>query len=246
MQSGINLISLSSVDSTNNYARGLLMKGDVPPRTVVSAAFQTGGRGQSGNMWESEPDSNLLVSMILYPESIRPEEQFSISMVVSSGVMNMLSRYISGVKIKWPNDLYAGNDKIAGILIENAIAGESIVHSIAGIGINVNQKRFLSDAPNPVSLSILTGKEYNTGELLDELIESVTSCYNTAIRGGREDLIKQYHSSLWRMNEWHYFRTKEGTFKGMIVGTDRLGCLMVRDENGVTFNYAFKEIEYQI
>ena len=244
MQVQNNIIYLESVDSTNNYAKNLINDGEVPEGTVISAGFQTVGRGQLHNKWESEPNNNLLVSIILYPSEIRPEEQFVLSMAVSLAIKDLLEKYISGVKIKWPNDLYSGNDKIAGILIENAIAGNEIVHTIAGIGLNINQEHFLSDAPNPVSLKLITGIEYKTSEVLHQLISCLNDRYAAVLAGERKGLEKDYHSSMWRLGEWHKFRTNMETFTGQITGTDKSGCLLVRNENGITRNYAFKEIEY--
>lgn len=239
-----NIIYLESVDSTNNYARNLLNQGKVPEGTVIWAGYQTVGRGQLHNKWESEPNSNLLVSIILHPSEIRPEEQFILSMAVSLAIKDLLDKYITGVKIKWPNDIYSGNDKIAGILIENAIAGNEILYTIAGIGLNVNQENFLSNAPNPVSLKILTREEYKTDELLNRLVVCLNDRYGTAKAVGRNGLDKDYHSSLWRLGEWHKFRSDNEVFSGQICGTDKQGCLLVRDENGVIANYAFKKIEY--
>jgi BirA family transcriptional regulator, biotin operon repressor / biotin---[acetyl-CoA-carboxylase] ligase len=239
-----NIIYLKSVDSTNNYARNLLNRGEVPEGTVICAGYQTGGRGQSNNSWESESDSNLLVSMIFFPLMIRPEDQFVISMAVSLGLKDLLDNYTEGIKIKWPNDIYSGSDKIAGILIENAIAGNKIIHTIAGIGLNVNQERFLSDAPNPVSLKQATGKLYETRFLLEQLISSVQNRYIAVTTNGRKAVAGEYHNSMWRLGEWHTFRADSGIFPGQITGTDDRGCLLVRHRSGVIKNYAFKEIEY--
>jgi BirA family biotin operon repressor/biotin-[acetyl-CoA-carboxylase] ligase len=238
------IIWLSTVGSTNSYAAQLLRDGDVTEATVVSALFQSEGRGQSKNRWESEYGSNLLFSMILYPSLIRPEDQFSISIAVSLGIRDTLSGYIDSIRIKWPNDLYAGNDKIAGILIESAISGETILHTIAGIGINVNQRKFTSDAPNPISMKMITGKEWDTAALLDELRESIIRRYRELLRGGREVMDGDYQRSLWRLGEWHSYRSGTTAFTGMITGTTRSGCLMIRDESGTIKEFSFREIEY--
>jgi len=244
MQNQSNIITLDSVDSTNNYARDLLNLGDVPEGTVISARYQTGGRGQSDNRWESEPGSNLLVSLIFYPKSVRPEDQFVLSMAVSLGLKDLLNEYTDGIKIKWPNDIYSGSDKIAGILIENAIAGDEIVHSIAGIGLNVNQTDFMSDAPNPVSLRMITGKEYSTDLLLERLISCVNERYASVSAMGRKAVAGEYHNALWHLGEWHSFRADEEIFSGQITGTDDRGCLLVRHRSGIVRDYPFRAIEY--
>jgi len=239
-----NIINLKSVDSTNNYARNLLSQGKVPEGTVICAGYQTGGRGQSNNSWESESGSNLLVSMILFPKMIRPEDQFVLSMAVSLGIKDLLKKYTAGIKIKWPNDVYSGSDKIAGILIENAIAGNEILHTIAGIGLNVNQETFLSDAPNPVSLRMITGKLYDPELLRNQLIFCLHKRYIAVAASGREAVADEYHNSLWRLGEWHSFRADSDIFTGQITGTDDRGCLLVRHRSGIIKDYSFKEIEY--
>jgi BirA family transcriptional regulator, biotin operon repressor / biotin---[acetyl-CoA-carboxylase] ligase len=238
------ILCLATVGSTNSYAAQLLREGDVAEGTVVSALYQSEGRGQSKNRWESEHGSNLLFSMILLPDRIRPEDQFSISIAVSLGIKDLLSRYIDSVKIKWPNDIYAGNDKIAGILIESAISGETIMHTVAGVGLNVNQEKFVSGAPNPVSMKMITGKEWDTASLLTELTASINHRYKALLSGGRESNDSEYQRSLWRLGELHRFRSGTREFTGMITGTSRIGCLIIEDETGRTEEFAFREIEY--
>lgn len=238
------IVSLSTVGSTNSYAARLLREGDVAEGTVVTALFQSEGRGQSKNRWESEYGSNLLFSIVLFPTTIKPEDQFSISIAVSLGIKDSLTRYLDSVKIKWPNDIYAGNDKIAGILIESAISGETIIHSIAGVGLNVNQQKFISDAPNPISMKMITGKEMDTAVVLDDLRESIDRRYKKLLKEGREVMDGDYQRSLWRLGEWHRFRSGTTEFTGMITGTNRSGCLMIRDESGKIREFAFREIEY--
>jgi BirA family transcriptional regulator, biotin operon repressor / biotin---[acetyl-CoA-carboxylase] ligase len=238
------IIWLSTVGSTNSYAASLIREGVVAEGTVVSALFQSEGRGQSKNRWESEYGRNLLLSIVLFPTAVRPEDQFSVSIAVSLGIKDTLTRYIDSVKIKWPNDIYAGNDKIAGILIESAISGETILHTIVGVGLNVNQEKFISDAPNPISMKMITGKEFDTAVVLEELRGCIEHRYKELIRGGREVMDGDYQRSLWRLGEWHRFRRGTSEFTGMITGTSRSGCLMVRDESGTIREFAFREIEY--
>ena len=126
--------------STNDQAFMLLKTINPVEGTVIYADFQKAGRGQKDNKWESEKGKNLLLSIILYPTSIRPEDQFYLSMAVSLGICDFIDSFFPGSKIKWPNDIYINDDKIAGILIENSVMGETIESTIAGIGININQK----------------------------------------------------------------------------------------------------------
>ncbi|MFO7575845.1 MAG: biotin--[acetyl-CoA-carboxylase] ligase [Bacteroidales bacterium] len=244
MKIGSVMIHTDITVSTNNYAAILLQEDRVVEGTVISTGFQTGGRGQAGNNWESENNKNLLFSIILYPERIPPGDQFLISKAVSLGISGFLMRYISDISIKWPNDIYAGNDKIAGILIENAIAGSRMVHSIAGTGLNVNQTIFTSNAPNPVSMKLITGMEYDTSLLLRELLDSIDSFYQRILKYEKDSLENEYHNLLFRKGEWHLYRAGGGWFRGMIIGTDSSGCLLVQDESGRETAYMFKEIEY--
>src|SRR5680860_150521 len=156
----LNIIVLKDVESTNNYANQLILS-NAEEGTVVLAQFQKKGRGQQGNQWESQSGKNLLASIILYPKFLKAGNQFLISKMVSLGLVEYLRHEVRDVSIKWPNDIYIGNKKIAGILIENAIKGRNLFSTVIGVGLNLNQKNFLSDAPNPVSLYQLTGKEYN-------------------------------------------------------------------------------------
>ncbi|MCX6329107.1 MAG: biotin--[acetyl-CoA-carboxylase] ligase, partial [Bacteroidia bacterium] len=150
-----------NLSSTNDQA-SLLLKTESPPEgTVIYTDSQSAGRGQKDNKWESDEGKNLLISIILYPKSIAPENQFYISMAVSLGICDFIDSFFPGSKIKWPNDIYIKNDKIAGILIENSILGETIENSVAGIGININQEKFSDVVPNPVSIKMVTGNEYD-------------------------------------------------------------------------------------
>ncbi len=162
---GSKLFLFESLPSTNSYAAFLLKNEVIPEGAIVSAEYQTTGRGQGSNIWESENGKNLLISIILYPSIIYPASQFLISMALSLGICDFLKRFIPDCSIKWPNDIYVNDDKIAGILIENSIMGDKIESTIAGIGLNINQEKFLSDAPNPVSLSLITGKKYDLNSL---------------------------------------------------------------------------------
>ena len=232
------------VSSTNALA-SVILRGEKPAEgTVITAAFQEEGRGQKGNSWESEPGKNLLMSLILYPVMVRPEEQFVISQMVSLAVYDLVRNETPDAKIKWPNDIYVSDDKIAGILIENGIMGETLNSSIAGIGLNVNQKLFRSNAPNPVSLAQITGRKYDLSLITGEIIRLLDLRYAMVISGDKNELTEEYHNALYRRHEWHLFADSEGEFRGMIEGVISDGRLLVKKENGDVRAYAFKEIDY--
>jgi BirA family biotin operon repressor/biotin-[acetyl-CoA-carboxylase] ligase len=241
---GSVMIHCEKVSSTNDLA-SVMLRGEKPVEgTVITAAFQEGGRGQKGNSWESEPDKNLLMSVILYPFMIRPEEQFVISQMVSLAVYDLVRAETPHVKIKWPNDIYVRDDKIAGILIEHSIMGKVISNTVAGIGLNVNQTEFGSTLPNPVSLAQVTGREYDLSAVTRELIRLLDIRYAGVISGRTDELADAYHKSLYRCGEWHRYADRNGEFGGMIEGIGQGGMLMVRREKGVVTGYAFREIDY--
>jgi BirA family biotin operon repressor/biotin-[acetyl-CoA-carboxylase] ligase len=232
------------VSSTNALASVMLRDEKPAEGTVITAAFQEDGRGQKGNNWESDPGKNLLMSIILYPVMIRPGDQFIISQMVSLAVYDLVRAETSDVRIKWPNDIYVGDDKIAGILIENSILGNTISSSVAGIGLNVNQTHFRSNAANPVSLAQITGRKHDLTLITGNLIRLLDMRYAMIRRGAADELSDAYHSALYRCGEWHRYADSEGEFPGMIVSVGADGLLMVRKENGAVRGYAFKEIDY--
>lgn len=243
---GSEIIRHEKVSSTNSLAAELIRCGRQPEGTIVKASWQGSGRGQQGNKWESEPGKNLLISIILYPEMIKAEEQFYICRTISLGVYDTLNRKTRDVSIKWPNDIYVKNDKIAGILIENSIMGNSISSSIAGIGINVNQEHFFGDAPNPVSLKMITGTEYDPELLLKELCEDIDLRYNMLRQGHWKKLSSDYLNAMFRFGVWNNFSDNEGEFGGMIEDVRPSGMLVVRKKDGMRKEYAFKEIRFII
>jgi BirA family transcriptional regulator, biotin operon repressor / biotin---[acetyl-CoA-carboxylase] ligase len=241
---GSNIISYDILPSTNTKASDLLKTEEVPEGTIVMATFQSAGRGRTGNYWESEKGKNLLISIILYPSMIEPENQFLISMTVTLGINDYLGRYISGCKIKWPNDIYVNNDKIAGILIENSIMDNSIMNSIAGIGLNINQQDFLSDAPNPVSLCLVTGKEHDLSSCLSELTGALDIRYHQLITGEYYELRRDYNSQLYRLEEWCNYQDSAGRFKGRILSVKDDGGVLIKHSDKTIREYSFKEVDF--
>ena len=183
----------------------------------------------------------MLISIILYPTMINPADQFQLSMVISLGICDFLHRYTGSISIKWPNDIYVNDDKIAGILIENSIMGDSIEHTIAGIGININQVMFISNAPNPVSLAILTGNQYDLRECLGQLTSDLDKRYKYLISGDSDRIKSDYISRLYRYNQWSRFRDTEGIFEGRISDVSGTGRLQVELKNGKLNEYSFRE-----
>lgn len=237
-------VTLAEVGSTNSW---MASEGaSLPHGAVVVAESQTAGRGQRGNTWEAEPGKNLTFSMMLRPEGVDAAGQFGISEAVALGVAEVLSRHMPGVEVavKWPNDIYAADRKICGILIENSLSGRRIERSIAGIGINVNQAEFRSDAPNPVSMFQLTGRETPLGPLLDEVRAEIL-----ALVEHPDSLSEAYHARLWRREGLHPFvdHTRGSMpVSASIVSVAPTGHITLREASGEERTYAFKEISFVI
>lgn len=241
---GSSVTRYEEVASTNTVAAALLRESEPPEGTVITASYQESGRGQAGNRWESEPCSNLLMSVILYPVMIKPAEQFVISQMVSLAVHDLVALHTTEARIKWPNDIYVRDDKIAGILIENTIMGDTLGSTVAGIGLNVNQTIFRSGAPNPVSLALITGTSHDLQAVTGKLISLLDSRYGMIIRGETGALARDYHEVLYRSGEWHRYTDDDGEFEGMIERVRPDGMLEVIRKEGKRVMYAFKEIDY--
>ncbi len=234
---------LHEVGSTSSYLRA--ERPDAPHGTVVSAHTQTAGRGQRGNSWEAEPGMNLTFSVMLRPDGVEARAQYSLSEAVATAIATALRRHLPDPKrltIKWPNDIYYDDSKIAGILIENSLAGSHISKAIAGIGINVNQTRFLSDAPNPISLKQITGLSYDTGALLEEIAAAVIAAVDS-LPAEAPELHELYLSMLWRRAGAHPYREPGGDpFMAEITAIAPTGHLTLRRPDGTEKTYAFKEV----
>lgn len=235
---------VDEIDSTNNYMKSLLLKQKVKEGTIVSADFQTGGRGQRGNGWMSEDGKNLLFSIVLYPHAVKANEQFLISQVVSLAVADFLRKYTDGITIKWPNDIYWREKKICGILIENAIEGDEIKESVCGIGINLNQESFDSSLPNPVSLKQITGEYYKKSIMLGEVRELLFSYYEQLGRGEMQIIAENYRDSLFRKTGYHLFNDNANDFIARIKDVASDGTLVLLTKSGDERRFAFKEVKY--
>ena len=228
--------------STNDDARDeKYHEGD-----VVWADYQTAGRGQRGHEWHSRKGENLTFSVVLEPTFVPIAEQFSVSEVVALSLVDMLSEYGIGARIKWTNDIYVGDRKLVGILIEHSLSSTTLRRTIVGIGINVNQTEFDPSIPNPVSMAQLLGKELNAEEVLKCFLKHLQRNYE-ALREMQNLLHQRYNSLLYRLNEWHTYALPSGErFSAKILGTAPSGALRLEDEKGQTKDYLFKEVEFII
>lgn len=217
-----------------------------PEGTVVITDYQTAGRGQKGNSWESERGKNLTFSILLHPNHIPPGKQFILSQLISIAIVGVLKKYDRHFTIKWPNDIYWKEKKIAGMLIEVDLTGSSLSNAIIGIGININQRHFKSDAPNPVSLTQITGKEHNLSELLEKILDRIVDEYNKYTPDNEEEIRQKYMALLFRNKGVYPYLYGEEIFNASIEGIEPNGQLILKKENGSIHTFAFKEISFVI
>ncbi|MFA8434455.1 MAG: biotin--[acetyl-CoA-carboxylase] ligase [Marinifilaceae bacterium] len=239
-----NIIRKNELDSTNNHALKLIQEASPSHGTVVLTVNQTKGRGQRKNYWESEGGKNLTISLILRPEFLPIHLQFGISKVISLGVADFLGRYTDNISIKWPNDIYVGEKKIAGILIEHSIMGSILSTSVCGIGLNINQREFLSDAPNPVSLALLCDKEFDLEECLTQLLEAIETRYQQLEEGQPELLDQEYLKILYRKEGYYPYEDANGRFEARIAGISPIGQFVLETREGDERTYNFKEVKF--
>lgn len=237
-------IAYDELDSTNTYLREAKQKEELPEFTYVTAKFQRAGKGQRGNTWESAPNANLMFSVLLRPDSLPMKQHFILSELVSLALLKTLSKYSSHFSIKWPNDMYWKDYKIAGILIENDIEGTSIKESVIGIGLNVNQKSFISDAPNPISLFQILRKELIITDLLHEFHAHLIEEYRKLETGRLSEIATEYQASLYRRDDYYTYFDKDGEFEAQIHRVADDGTLYLVDEKGKLRKYMFKEVKY--
>jgi BirA family biotin operon repressor/biotin-[acetyl-CoA-carboxylase] ligase len=241
---GKNLIELNSVDSTNAYTSKLVSEKAVPEGTAIRADFQSLGKGYAGNSWQSEPGKNLLLSIIFYPSFLSPRHQFFLNQLSSLAAANTVEFFLPGdrVKIKWPNDIFAGDKKIGGILIENSIQGQSIVHSIIGIGLNINQQKFEPSLSRATSFLNIAWREFSLAEVMHELFSQLEKRY-LQLRQQRIDVLqKDYMKKLFRVEEPSWFASGGKRFRGKIAGITGEGKLII-ETSGKHEVFGFKEVE---
>ncbi|KAA3436534.1 biotin--[acetyl-CoA-carboxylase] ligase [Rufibacter hautae] len=230
--------------STNTEAHLLLNKNGATDGCVIVAGAQTSGRGQRGNTWDVEPDKNLTLSVILKPTFLEAQHQFSLNIAVSLAALDLLREYVpQGVTLKWPNDLYYKDQKSGGILIENAVSGRFLQHSVIGIGINVNQVSFVH--ARATSLALLIGEQLPLPKVISKLLENLERRYLALRSGAAEAQKREYLQHLYRYQEWHSFEVEGQVTPGQITGVDAAGRLAVLMEQKLQF-FQFQEIKFVI
>jgi len=236
-----NTFYTKQTHSTNVLLWEMIREKSLPEGFVVQTDFQTAGKGQVGNSWESEAGRNLLFSMVLYPQRVTVDNQFLLSQLVSLGIKEALDEYTDGITVKWPNDIYWNDKKLVGILIENSLQGTKIKSSVIGIGLNVNQKVFVSNAPNPVSLLQITGRRQNRKLLLTKICQNIQKLYTelsvTKIRA-------EYAEALYRKEGFYAYRANDETFQAKIISVHPDGQLELETKAGERKGFYFKEVSF--
>ena len=241
-------IHLPETESTNKYAReDVAWQGAA---MLITADYQTSGRGQRGNAWESEARKNLLFTLALPTHSIKASEQFALCELISVAICDVLAQYTTDIRIKWPNDIYYKDKKLCGILIEHDLEGTLLSRSLIGVGLNVNQAEFVSDAPNPISLSQILGHEIERKALLDAIITRILELYeqHTSLTPtlSRETLHEHYLNLLYHRDIPAEFRDAQGVFTATLRTVEPNGRLRLEDTQGCVRSYLFKEVGYII
>lgn len=239
---GQSLVFMPECHSTNDEASRLIQGGNVMEGTTVVTHHQTAGRGQRGNTWISEKGKNLTFSIVLKPAVLPVKDQFYLNMAVALGVYDYLHEILKDrVKIKWPNDILINSKKVCGILIENQVSGQQIQHSIVGVGLNVNQEKFSLE--NATSLRVLSGKEFQLEEVMEDVLEKIESRYLLVREQLLDTISITFTEVMYWLGEQHVFSTQGLEFTGMIIGVDEIGRLKIQTSEGLR-TFGVKEVEF--
>ena len=247
---GRNIIELDHVDSTNSYANERLKKEILPEGTIIWTKNQTNGRGQRTNAWESEPFKNLTFSLILCPSFITVQQQFYLSKVISLALADFVAAILQEksdapqIKIKWPNDIYIGDKKVAGILIENSIRNNQLVNSVVGIGLNINQEKFNKSLPKATALKLHHSTELDLNTCLGQLCSFLEARYLQLKANKQQCIDEDYLEKMYLLNEWSSFKTSEQIIRAKIIGVSAEGKLQVELEKKQSRAFDFKEIVF--
>ena len=235
----MKITHFKTLESTNQYLQNLLNEGIDIVDNIVVTDYQTSGKGQGKNVWESEDGKNLLFSIALDMSFLKAENQFILTQIVSVTMINVLKKYLpeESLFIKWPNDIYFNDKKIAGILIKNEIKGMIMGTSIIGIGLNVNQTSFDENLPNPISMKMITGNDYDLDELLSAISYQLSA-------NSQQPTANSYIKHLYRYKQWAFYKHEGSVKEMMIVGYDQFGRLILKEKNDREVVCDLKEIAF--
>ncbi|MBE0662747.1 MAG: biotin--[acetyl-CoA-carboxylase] ligase [Bacteroidales bacterium] len=248
MKIGSPIIHVQSVSSTNTHAAEVISRNEAVNGMVINALEQTEGKGQNQNRWESRAGENLTFSIVVQPTGLPSSKQFLLNKMASLALKDFVQAHLtdSDIRIKWPNDIYCNNRKIAGILINNTILGEKITWTILGVGINVNQTVFLSDAPNPVSLKMISGIHYDLELCLKMLCHYIEIRFKQLLEKKYTKIDQDYIGSLYRFGMLSDFVYKGQAIKAKITGIGEFGHLELETLQGRKLSCDLNEVKHVI
>ncbi len=239
----MDLYIYEETTSTNDLARSKTFQhGD-----AIWAYHQSAGRGQRGNKWVGGEGENITFSVVLEPTFLAASDQFFISQITALALMEAMAEFGIESKIKWTNDIYVDDYKLAGILIENGLSNGFVDRSIVGIGLNVNQLAFDPAIPNPTSMALLKRRRFPLEQVLQSIRRRLVEWCEVLRDGDRERIESLYHSSLYRCGEQHQYKLANGTIiEATIEGVEAHGELRLRHSDGTRRGYLFREVEFII
>lgn len=229
----IKWIRHDNLASTNLHMQKILKQKKVEEGLVVMADYQDAGKGQGANSWHSRKGENLLMSLLLFPAFLSASRQFHLSRLVSVAICEALESQGAHAMIKWPNDILCSRGKIAGILLEHGISGQSISHTISGIGLNLNQSEFPGFPQPASSLFLETGRKIPPKKFAEILVEKIRIGYQELSDGEEAELEKRYLDRLFRLGEASGFEAGAASFTGIVRGVNNLGELLVEWEGEI-------------
>lgn len=243
----MKILHFDEINSTNVFLYDKISENNDISDMVVVADYQTAGRGMDKNRWESEAGMNLLFSIALNVNFLEAENQFKISQAVSVAIAETLSQFVDNKQlfIKWPNDIYFGDKKLAGMLIQNTIEGRMMGVSIIGIGLNVNQMEFSKDIPNPISLKMISGRDFELDNLLNLLIFNIkTKVESLRYKENQNEINEKYVSRSYRFGIWSDYFYQNRVKSMIIIGFDKYGRLLLHDKEGAEIVCDVKELQF--
>ncbi|WP_425390402.1 biotin--[acetyl-CoA-carboxylase] ligase [Ekhidna sp.] len=239
---GKKVVFLPQCHSTNDELTSLSKNNKEPEGIVLYTNNQIKGKGQRGNLWIAEPGKNVLMSVLLKPTFLDPQNQYYLNLITGLAIIDALKNHVShNLVLKWPNDVYVNEKKIAGILIESNIRGSVLESSVVGVGLNVNQGGF--NFPKATSLYLETGSKFEILDIMEELLQHLEKWYMRLKSGNKDQILSSYHELLMWRGERRHFKAKDKEFVGEIVGINEHGNLTI-NYNGDLKQYGIKEIEF--
>ena len=244
----MKITHFKTLESTNAYLQNLLNEGVDIIDNIIVTDFQTSGKGQGKNVWESEDGKNLLFSVALDMSFLKAENQFLLTQIVSVTMINVLKKYLpeESLFIKWPNDIYFNDKKIAGILIKNEIKGMMMGTSIIGIGLNVNQTSFDENLPNPISMKMITGNDFDLKLILNDICQQLRANGQWPIANSQQPTVNSYIKHLYRYKQWASYEHEGVVKEMMIIGYDQFGRLILKEKNDHEVVCDLKEISFKV